>query len=121
MPATFEIDHDHRLVRSRAWGVLVDDDLAHTQSGLRDDPAFEPDYRQLFDFTEVTDVRVTRDGLLSLAARSPFDPASRRAMVVSSDLSFGMVRMYQMLSGRDPDFFRPFRTVDAAIRWLEGV
>lgn len=120
MPATFEIDHDARLVRSRAWGVLVDDDLAGTQSGVRADPRFEPDYSQLFDFSAVTEVRVTREGLRALASRSPFGPASRRAMVVPDDLAFGMARMYQLLSGRDPEFFRPFRSVEAAMRWLGG-
>jgi hypothetical protein len=121
MPATFEIDHDARLVRSRAWGVLVDDDLAATQSGVRADPRFDPEYSQLFDFSAVTEVRVTRDGLLALASRTPYAPTSRRAMVVPDDLGFGMARMYQMLSGRDPEYFRPFRSVDAAMRWLEGL
>ncbi|HEY0997499.1 MAG TPA: hypothetical protein VGD77_16000 [Gemmatimonadaceae bacterium] len=119
MPATFEIDHDARLVRSRAWGVLVDDDLARTQAGVRDDPRFEPDYCQLFDFSGVTDVRLTREGLLALAAHSPYGPTARRAMVVPNDLGYGMARMYQMLSGRDPELFRPFRSVEEAMQWLE--
>lgn len=119
MPATFEIDHDHRLVRSRAWGVLVDDDLAYTQSGVREDPRFEANYRQLFDFTEVTDVRVTREGLSALATRTPFAPTSRRAIVVANDLSFGMARMYQMLAARDPEYFRVFRSLSSAREWLE--
>lgn len=58
MPASFTIDVVRRIVLSRGQGVLVDDDLRETQKGVRDAPGFDADFRQLHDFSEVTDVEV---------------------------------------------------------------
>lgn len=47
-------------------------------------------------------------------------PTSRRAVVVPSDLGFGMARMYEMLrtKGGAP---RVFRDYDEAVRWVTMV
>lgn len=118
MPAEFEIDLEHRLVRSRAWGVLVDADLAATQQALRTAPGFEPDFCQLYDFREVTQIKLTAPFLRRLAKQSPFARDARRAVVVSSDVAFGMARMYELAGNRDPNRFRIFRTCEEAIDWL---
>ena len=55
----FVIDHELRLVRSKGWGELVEADLAATQRGVREDNQFDPMYRQIYDFTEVTQVFVS--------------------------------------------------------------
>ena len=78
MPATFLIDHDDRIVRSRAWGLLIDRDLLDSQQRLREDPRFEPTYCQIFDFTAVEQLSLTADGLRALAANSPFSRDARQ-------------------------------------------
>jgi hypothetical protein len=118
MPATFLIDHDDRIVRSRAWGLLIDRDLLDTQQRLREDPRFEPTYCQIFDFTAVEQLSLTADGLRALAANSPFSRDARRAIVVGTEGAYGMARMYAMLSDRNPRFFRIFRDAPSAIKWL---
>lgn len=118
MPASFVIDHARREVRSRAWGVLVDADLEATQRALRAEAGFDPLYRQLYDFTAVTEVRVTGTGLRELARRSPFSPRARRAIVVPSDVAFGMARMYGLVGDRDEALFQIFRDLPTAERWL---
>ena len=118
MPATFLIDHDERIVRSRAWGLLIDSDLFDTQQRLRDDPRFEPTYCQIWDFTAVQQLCLTGDGLRKLAANSPFSRDARRAIVVGSEGAYGMARMYALLSDRNPAYFRIFRDTPAAIKWL---
>ena len=120
MPATCDIDHDRRLVRSRAWGTLVDTDLQATQRTLREDARFESTYSQIYDFSEVEHVRVTGKGLESLARSSPFARDARRAVVVGSDHGYGMARMFAMLSDRDPVNFRIFRDVASATAWIES-
>ena len=109
MPATFLIDHDDRIVRSRAWGLLIDRDLLDSQQRLREDPRFEPTYCQIFDFTAVEQLSLTADGLRALAANSPFSRDARRAIVVGTEGAYGMARMYAMLSDRNPRHFRIFR------------
>ena len=118
MPATFLIDHDERIVRSRAWGLLVDGDLFETQRRLREDPRFEPTFCQIFDFTAVEQLALTGDGLRKLAATSPFARDARRAIVVNGESAYGMARMYAMLSDRDSEFFRIFRDTPSALKWL---
>jgi hypothetical protein len=119
MPATCEIDHAARIVRSRAWGTLVDSDLQATQRALREDPRFEPTYSQIYDFSEVEHVRITGKGLESLARSSPFARNARRAVIVGSDHGYGMARMFAMLSDRDPSTFRIFRDTASASAWIE--
>ena len=118
MPATFVIDHANRLVRSRAWGVLEEEDLAATQLGVRSDKQFDPMYRQIYDFSEVTEIRVSGERLRLLAYNSPFSPKAARAIVVNSDVAYGMARMYSLMGDRDPEFFRIFRDRESALRWL---
>jgi hypothetical protein len=79
-----------------------------------------PDFRQLYDFSEVTDVQVTQDSLWGLAGNSPFLQGARRAIVVTSDVVFGVVRMYQLMSGRESDTFRISRDRASALVWLDG-
>ena len=118
MPASFVIDHQQRLVQSKAWGVLVEEDLAATQRGVREDKQFDRMYRQVYDFSDVTQVRVSGKQLQSLAYNSPFSPKARRAIVVNSDVAFGMARMYALMGDRDPDCFRIFRDRPSALAWL---
>ena len=119
MPASFTIDEKQRLVRSRAWGVLVDQDLRSNQQALRNDSRFDPTFRQVYDFTGVTDVQLTQAGIQSLAYNPLFVPTARRAVVVSSDVAYGMARMYALISNRDERAFRIFRDLDSAQRWIE--
>jgi hypothetical protein len=119
MPTDFIVDGERRIVRNRAWGVLTDADLAAAQDALRTHASFQPDFRQLFDASEVTTLAVTTNGMRSLARKSPFAVTARRAVVVNSDEQFGIARMFELLSHRDSAFFRVFRDIHDARAWLE--
>ena len=118
MPADNRIDRSKRLVYSRAWGVLTDQDLTSNRANLFADPAFEPNLDQLYDFTDVTEVKITSEARLRMALTSRFAPTSRRAVVVSSDEAFGMARMYSILSGHE-ELIQVFRDRASAMRWLD--
>ena len=47
-----------------------------------------------------------------------FAPTSRRAIVVPSDLGFGMARVYQAFRGGDAGAVRVFTDLEAAKEWL---
>ena len=105
-------------MRSKAWGVLEESDLAATQRGVRDDKQFDPMYRQIYDFSDVTEIRVSGEALRLLAYSSPFSPKAARAVVVNSDVAYGMARMYGLMGDRDPESFRIFRDRESALQWL---
>jgi hypothetical protein len=118
MPADYVIDAGRRTVFSRAWGRLTNDDLLGVQDVLRADPAFDPGYRQLYDFTGVTEIAVSRDAFPALRARTPFDHTARQAFVAGSQAAFGMARMYELLHDLSEQQFRVFRDANEARRWL---
>ena len=119
MPADFRIDRSKRVVYCRAWGVVTNQDLADNRVGLHADPAFEPDMAVLYDFADVTDVQVTSEALGRLAQTSHLVPTARQALVVSSDVAFGLARMYAILSGNEEQNLI-FRDRASAVRWLES-
>jgi hypothetical protein len=118
MPATYRLDLTNRVVWSHAWGVVTDDELAAHSRRLRADPRFAPDFRQLQDLAEADATHVTREGLAMVAKLNPFGAGARRAVIVATDVAFGLARTHELLR-RDPaDALMVFRDRAAALAWL---
>lgn len=118
MPASYLIDQHRSLVFSRGWGVFTDEELLWHAETLRADPRFDPGFRQIVNFLDLTDVRVSPEGVRTIAQINPFHTDSRRAVVVPSDLVFGLTRMFEAHSNSRPDQFRVFRTLEPAFEWV---
>jgi hypothetical protein len=118
VPLTYRIDPTQRVVWARAWGVFTDGELVAHSRHLRADPRFQPDFRQLVVGTEIGDLQATRQGLTLLARLNPFGAGARRAWVVSTDVSFGLARMYDLMRGESGDTLEIFRDQPAALEWL---
>lgn len=120
MPAEYQIDKSQGLVLSRAWGVLLREDLTAHGERLRGDPDFKPHYRQLWDFTAIAKSELSYTQLTAMAKISIFAPTSRRAILAPVDVVFGMARMFQMLKESEGETgIRVFRERSEALRWLE--
>ncbi len=119
MPATYRLDLSRRLVWSRAWGILRDDELAAHSRTLRADPQFAPEFSQIQDLTAVERFELTPAGLQIVAWLNPFGPGARRAVVGPTDVGFGLARMHQGMRGDNGDELNVFRDIPAALRWLE--
>jgi hypothetical protein len=119
MPAFYKIDRAHKLVLSTASGVFtLADALAH-QDQLLADPAFDPAFSQLLDYTHVTKTELSTEDIRTLAVRSIFWSSSRRAILVSRDLEFGFARMFEMLRESEGEKgIRVFRNLDEALEWI---
>jgi hypothetical protein len=86
---------------------------------LLHDPDFSPGFSQLWNLTQVTKVELTGEEVRRIARRSIFSSESRRAILVSSDLVFGMARMFGIF--RDivgESGIRVFRNLDEALDWV---
>lgn len=118
MPASYTIDTDRRLVVSRIWGAPAEDEIFDHGQRLRNDPQFRPDFRQLVDMSDLTEIRVG-SGLIREASRNQFfSPGVRRAVVANSEAAFGMARMYAIASENAGQTIEVFRDMDAAEAWL---
>ena len=89
MPVSFHIDKDQHLVVSVWSGVVTMEEAREHNAALRADPDFDPSMRQLSDARDAEST-VSVDDLRLLARETPFGKLSRRAVVGSSDLVFGV-------------------------------
>jgi hypothetical protein len=121
VPVTYHIDVARRTVISHAMGRLTDADLQQHQQQLWQDPAFDPTFCQLVDWTGVTALALTADGLRHRVAGSIFQPGTRRAIAVSSPALYAFSRMIQTLQSFQGGNLRVFRELTAAQAWLDEV
>jgi len=116
VPVEHRIDPEQHLVCARAWGVLTDKDIRDAREALACEPGFTPDLAFLFDLTDVTEVALSTVTIWRLSRSSVFGRGARQALVVSSDVAFGMARMYVMLTERTD--IEVFRNRQSALDWL---
>ena len=117
MATDYTIDPQRRIVFSTTHGVGSAREFMAHQQQLRDDPLFAPDFHQLYDLRNLENHDATTTDLQRLAAQSAFGAGSRRAFVVSKDVHFGMVRMFELMR-EGGDHIMVFRDMAEARRWL---
>ena len=119
METQLQVDGAARVVIVTVIGVLGDAELQGLGDQLEKNPEVAPDFALLIDLRQADGKTVTSAGVRSLATRAlVFSQASRRAVVVPSDLGFGMARMYEMLREGRGGGMRVFRDYDEARRWV---
>jgi len=118
MPASYLIDTTRGIVFSRSWGEVTDEQVsAHAQT-LGADPRFDPGFKQIVDFRELTDIRVTSGGVRDVARLNPFKRDARRAFVVASGEAFGLTRMFGFFTDASNDQFAIFHAMEPAFEWI---
>ncbi len=123
MPTTYEINAARGVIIVTVTGDLTDEGLFDMHRRLAGDPAVKPNFAALFDLRQANGVAVTTDGVRALADLPlVLSPESRRAVVVPTDLGFGMARMYGMRRGNQGGTVEVFRDFAEASHWigLEG-
>lgn len=118
MPVRFEIDPERRRILTTWSGVVTLKENQDFIRALADHPDFDPTFDQLSDARAVT-AAVSSDRLADLARSQVFTAGSRRAILVESDLVFGVSRMYQAYATQGGPEVRVFRDPDEASEWLD--
>jgi hypothetical protein len=119
MPLFSKIEKARKLVISTGSGVLTMADALAYQDKLQQDPEFDPSFSQLLDFTHVTKVELETEDIRRLAQRSLFSTDSRRAILVSSDVAYGLARMFEVLrESLGEKGIQVFRNLDEALDWV---
>ena len=115
MSVSYVIDDNRQLVLTTLAGpVSVADILGYWQT-LRADRLFRP---ELDEFVQITPGSISQLHYadLELISRSdPFCVRSRRAVLTSSDVDYGVVRMYEVIWGGN---LRVFRCVEEIKQFL---
>jgi hypothetical protein len=121
MSLTLTVDHARRRVFTRATGdVTLEQVLAHIRE---EQNAAGLGYSEVIDARgfrpELTsaDVRIIVDTLHQLSKQTSLGPT---AVIVDSDVGFGMMRMLQILM-EDVAALRPFRQESEATEWLNAM
>lgn len=120
MPANYVIDKHHRLVITRACGVLTFQDCVRHQDRLLKDPDFDPTYNQLLDFFEVTSIQLDELAIRFLMIRHVFSGQSRRA-VTGSGMQFEEFAKQAIELRKEylgAENARMFSDREEALRWL---
>jgi hypothetical protein len=113
------IDRAARVVTLTVSGDLSDAELLRLADEVAQAPEIEPDFSLLIDLRQAHGEKVTTAGVYRLVEQDlVLSPTSRRAVVVPSDLGFGMARMYEMRRTNRGGGPRVFRDYDEARRWV---
>jgi len=127
MPADFDIDSANRIIRSRAWGDLTDEDLlAHMDriAALFEEGTIDATWSQIYDLRSVESIDgLSGDGIRSLASGNPWPEGSFRAILTPQTAVYGMARMYGTMGDNiDPartKFVRICRSLTEADEWVQ--
>jgi len=121
MPASYRIDAVRGRVFTTMDGVLTYKEATGLIARMGADPLFNPGYTELADLRQITAVEMTMDQIVEIAVLRVFAKTSRRAIVASNPLYFGMARMYEShheaSSGGN---VRVFSDLAEAILWIDG-
>jgi hypothetical protein len=122
MPITLSVDHATREVKAVATGPITFEDIRHHLLQERDQGGLP--YREFIDASKAepvcstSDARATVDLLKTLGSQGMLGPT---AVIVPNDVSYGLVRMVEILLEEFAKV-RPFHTTEVteAREWLEG-
>ncbi len=121
MAMTFRIDSERGIIFADAEGTISDQDLLDHQNAFRRHAHFRPDLHQLCDFRRITSVSgVTTQGIQAFALSNPFSEGARRAILTADEVVYGLMRMFQLLSERQPPEIALFDNDGDALSWLDA-
>ena len=118
MPVSYLIDQNQRVVFSRLSGVVTAAEVHEHNRKLRTDPDFNPGYRQLVDCTGLTEILVGTPTINAVSQDQYFTPGTRRAFIATSDVAFGLARMFALRAEGSGQTIEVFRERRVAEEWL---
>jgi hypothetical protein len=119
MPVSYRIFGTRDFILSTARGRITDGELLDHQRMLLGDQDFDPSYPQLDDFRDAEMDQVSTGCIQTLAkTKAASKRGSKRALVVQSEIAYGLARMLQALREGSRQEIQVFRDLDHALGWL---
>lgn len=108
---------EKRTVFVECWGEIDVAEIAQIAKQLEAEPDFDPGYQVLLDLTGLDASRLYYAHINAIShGIDPFLPTSRRAIVATEDVNFGIARMHALIRGEENT--RVFTTRREALAWL---
>ncbi len=122
MSISYRIDLDAGIVVVTVEGVVSDGDSEKHLAALLEDPEYSSEFAILGDARRVEEVRVTSAGIESLMkfTRDRQFQGRRLGLVATSDVVYGMARMYQIRREDSSYEVAVFREIEEARAWIVG-
>lgn len=121
MPVEHSVDEKSGIMHVRRWGTITTQDEEIALNRRRKDPLVVPNIPVIVDCREVDPpdttevVRYIADSVTAIAAELDCGPV---AIVVGSDVEYGMARMYMAFTELEHPNTAVFRSCDNALKWL---
>jgi hypothetical protein len=123
MPLDYRIDKSLGLLLLTGRGPIQAEDIDACFERLLADPDYSAVRKELADFREAS-FSFQPDDVKKLAKSTRERPLEtqieRRAIVVVSELQYGLARMFSQLVAPSGQEVQPFRDINEARRWLDG-
>ncbi len=128
MPVEHQIDETNRLIVTTWTGRLTDGEMIQVYqdylNNIKTLPRYIP-YNEIADFSKTSDVRLTVDGIKKMgeiaSTADREDVKTKLAIIVNSNLAFGLARMYQVYRSFSPNAnkeTRVFKKEGDALEWI---
>jgi hypothetical protein len=124
MPVTYSIDRNARILRTRCVGDVTFAEVENHFRELEQDPALGDDFDILLDLSELTAMPTSgqlQAVSLEIERIQPKAPFRACAVVATSDLLFGMGRMFEAYVEGRFTTSRVFRQAAEAEAWLAAM
>ena len=121
MPVTYQLDPASGVIETRCMGAVTFDEVMEHFRSLEDDPSLPRRLDVLLDLDKATSAPATgqlRDVAAALARLRDKVEFRACAIVASSDLLFGMSRMFEVFAEGLFKRTRVVRAREDAERWL---
>ena len=120
MSLNVTVDVTRGLIVTRATGVLTFEDVLSARAQAQANPNFNAGYNDLFDLREVTEIRISGAEMARIAATSVLARGVCRAFVVTTQVQYGMARMFSGLAEPHDQNVFVFRDLAVAEAWLSS-
>lgn len=120
---SYEIDKDNNLIKISCKGLFRVEDICKGAEQLYADPSFDKGMNSLVDLTEAwidPDFEKIKVLVEFIESKERMRGECRIAVLVSSDLMYGIIRMFGALAEKTSSSIRPFRELDKADKWISG-
>lgn len=122
MAIQYKYISDDKFLIIKISGVLVWEQLKDAAEKVTTSKEFPPDVDTLYDLSEMDFSNITTEFEEKLILfRKQLDRGNAKiACVVTSEVGFGMGRMYEVLSDKLPQQVRVFKNMEDAKDWLKS-